>query len=81
MSKELLYEDLVDAAAVKRQITKYLSDYNNMVGVVPMDLVLFRDAIEHGNRDIFFFKHFFVFFSINTRFRFCNYFPTALKQN
>jgi dynein heavy chain len=48
MSKELLYEDITDIAALKNAMLNYLIDYNNYPGVVPMDLVLFRDAIEHG---------------------------------
>ena len=48
MSKDLLYEDITDGAALKKCMSYYLREYNNSPGVVPMDLVLFRDAMEHG---------------------------------
>ena len=37
---------------------KLLTDYNEYPGQVPMDLVLFRDAIEHGKLEFsnFYFK-------------------------
>ena len=48
MNKDLLYEDITDIAALKKCMNNYLKEYNNSPGVVPMDLVLFRDALEHG---------------------------------
>lgn len=43
-----MYEDLLDFKSLKRFIESQLEDYNLTPGVVPMNLVLFRDAIEHG---------------------------------
>ena len=48
MNKDLLYEDITDITALKKCMHNYLKEYNNSPGVVPMDLVLFRDAMEHG---------------------------------
>ncbi|XP_036403568.1 dynein heavy chain 2, axonemal [Megalops cyprinoides] len=42
-----VYEDLTDFKALKSYMESQLEDYNLSPGVVPMDLVLFRDAIEH----------------------------------
>ncbi|KAI5104428.1 dynein heavy chain 2, axonemal isoform X1 [Silurus meridionalis] len=47
-----VYEDLLDFKALKRFIESQLEDYNLTPGVVPMNLVLFRDAIEHVTRVI-----------------------------
>jgi len=43
-----VYEDLLDFKALKVHMENQLEDYNLTPGVVPMSLVLFRDAIEHG---------------------------------
>lgn len=43
-----VYEDLLDFKALKVHMENELEDYNLTPGVVPMSLVLFRDAIEHG---------------------------------
>ena len=43
-----VYEDITDAAALKKFMQDMLEEYNSTPGVVGMDLVLFRDAIEHG---------------------------------
>lgn len=43
-----VYEDLLDFKALKSFIESQLEDYNLTPGVIPMSLVLFRDAIEHG---------------------------------
>ena len=43
-----VYEDLSDFAALKKYMEDQLEDYNMEPGVIPMNLVLFRDAIEHG---------------------------------
>ena len=48
MNRDLLYEDITDIAGLKKYMNNYLKEYNNSPGVVPMDLVLFRDAMEHG---------------------------------
>ncbi|CAF1579491.1 unnamed protein product, partial [Adineta steineri] len=45
-----LYEDLVDFDKLKIHMEKVLKDYNETPGTVPMDLVLFRDAILHITR-------------------------------
>lgn len=43
-----VYEDLTDMNVLKAEMERALSDYNRIPGVVPMRLVLFRDAIEHS---------------------------------
>ncbi|KAM9407837.1 LOW QUALITY PROTEIN: dynein axonemal heavy chain 2 [Salvelinus alpinus] len=45
-----VYEDLVDFKTLKGFMDSQLEDYNLTPGVVPMSLVLFRDAIEHVTR-------------------------------
>ncbi|XP_072544049.1 dynein axonemal heavy chain 2 [Salminus brasiliensis] len=45
-----VYEDLLDFKALKAFMESQLEDYNLTPGVVPMSLVLFRDAIEHVTR-------------------------------
>ncbi|XP_030635110.1 dynein heavy chain 2, axonemal [Chanos chanos] len=45
-----MYEDLVDFKTLKAFMETQLEDYNLTPGVVPMSLVLFRDAIEHVTR-------------------------------
>ncbi|XP_030837708.1 dynein heavy chain 2, axonemal [Strongylocentrotus purpuratus] len=47
-----IYEDLQEFPTVKRFMEDALDDYNATPGVVSMDLVLFRDAIEHVSRII-----------------------------
>lgn len=42
-----MYEELTDIAAVRTHIEKQMDEYNASTGVVRMDLILFRDAIEH----------------------------------
>lgn len=49
MSKSSAYEDIVDMKTLKKFMETQLEDYNLTPGVVPMSLVLFRDAIEHSN--------------------------------
>ncbi|TGZ66460.1 hypothetical protein CRM22_005313 [Opisthorchis felineus] len=41
------YEDIADLDRLRRFLTDTLKEYNETPGTVPMDLVLFRDAIEH----------------------------------
>jgi len=48
MNNEEVYEDITNAAALKKKMVELLGEYNNSPGVVRMDLVLFRDAIDHG---------------------------------
>jgi len=48
MNNEEVYEDIINAAALKKKMKDLLNEYNNSPGVVRMDLVLFRDAIDHG---------------------------------
>ena len=47
-SADGVYEDIQDLAVLKRTMVQYLREYNDLPGVVSMDLVLFKDAIEHG---------------------------------
>ncbi|XP_071455007.1 dynein axonemal heavy chain 2 [Hetaerina americana] len=49
-SEDRIYEDFVDFGNLKKRMEQLLIDYNKSPGVVPMDLVLFRDAIEHITR-------------------------------
>lgn len=48
MSADQKYEDIADIATLKRHMMETLDEYNSSPGVVQMDLVLFRDAIEHS---------------------------------
>ena len=48
MRTDSIYEDIQDIEHLKRFMMETLDEYNNMPGVIQMDLVLFRDAIEHG---------------------------------
>lgn len=48
MSESGEYEDLLDIKGLKKFMETHLEDYNLTPGVVPMSLVLFRDAIEHS---------------------------------
>ena len=48
MKDGAVYEDMVDFKALKKYMEDQLEDYNMEPGVIAMDLVLFRDAIEHG---------------------------------
>ena len=53
MHADNVYEDIQDVNGLKRHMMETLEDYNNTPGVVQQDLVLFRDAIEHGEcRDL-----------------------------
>ena len=49
-NQDEIYEDLIDADKLKIHMEKVLKDYNETPGTVPMDLVLFRDAILHVTR-------------------------------
>lgn len=48
LGESRVYEDLQDMNSLKKFMESQLEDYNQTPGVVPMSLVLFRDAIEHG---------------------------------
>ncbi|XP_030578556.1 dynein heavy chain 2, axonemal [Archocentrus centrarchus] len=52
MSESSVYEDLQDMKSLKRFMETQQEDYNLTPGVVPMKLVLFRDAIKHITRII-----------------------------
>ncbi|XP_066267393.1 dynein axonemal heavy chain 2-like isoform X1 [Branchiostoma lanceolatum] len=45
-----VYEDMTDIKALKKYMEDQLEDYNNTPGWIAMDLVLFRDAMEHVSR-------------------------------
>ncbi|XP_069776188.1 dynein axonemal heavy chain 2 isoform X2 [Narcine bancroftii] len=45
-----IYEDLTNFKALKTYMETQLEEYNLTPGVVPMSLVLFKDAIEHVTR-------------------------------
>ena len=48
MNPDQIYEDLLDFPKLKNQMERTLVEYNEYPGQVPMDIVLFKDAIEHG---------------------------------
>ncbi|XP_044040597.1 dynein axonemal heavy chain 2-like isoform X2 [Siniperca chuatsi] len=52
LSESCVYEDLLDMKVLKKFMETQLEDYNLTPGVVPMSLVLFRDAIEHITRAV-----------------------------
>jgi dynein heavy chain, axonemal len=52
MNPDQIYEDLIEFPKLKNQMEKTLIDYNEFPGLVPMDIVLFRDAIEHVCRAV-----------------------------
>lgn len=47
-----VYEDLVDLTVLKTAMETALNEYNLSPSVVPMQLVLFREAIEHSERSL-----------------------------
>ena len=49
-----VYEDLTKFQEVKKFMEEQLEDYNMEPGIIPMELVLFRDAIEHGTVVMFY---------------------------
>ncbi|KAJ1520022.1 hypothetical protein ONE63_004252 [Megalurothrips usitatus] len=49
-NKNNIYEDLNDMAALRKFLNDLLYDYNSKPGIVPLDIVLFQDAIEHVTR-------------------------------
>ena len=61
MKDGAVYEDMMDFKTLKKYMEDQLEDYNMEPGVIAMDLVLFRDAIEHGNKN---HKLFFIFWII-----------------
>lgn len=48
LSESGVYEELLDLKALKKFMETQLEEYNLTVGVVPMTLVLFQDAIKHS---------------------------------
>lgn len=50
MREPKVYEDLTDLAALKAAMEAALREYNLSPAVVPMQLVLFREAIEHSEQ-------------------------------
>ena len=57
-----MYEDLLDFKALKTLMENQLEDYNMEPGIISMDLVLFKDAIEHGMFDFCSFSCVFIVF-------------------
>lgn len=51
MSESSVYEDLHDMKSLKKFMETQQEDYNLTPGVVPTNLVLFRDAIEHSTSE------------------------------
>ena len=52
INTDLVYEDITDVSQLKKTMADFLDEYNNTPGVVAMDLVLFRDACEHGKKEM-----------------------------
>lgn len=48
-----VYEDLTDLTVLKTAMETALNEYNLSPAVVPMQLVLFREAIEHSEHFLF----------------------------
>lgn len=51
MKDGAVYEDMLDFKALKKYMEDQMEDYNMEPGVIAMNLVLFRDAIEHGEHN------------------------------
>ena len=47
-----IYEDILDFSSLKQYMETQMREYNATPGVVPMNLVLFRDAISHVCRTV-----------------------------
>ena len=47
----MVYEDILKFPELKKFAEEKLEDYNMEPGVIPMSLVLFRDAIEHSTQN------------------------------
>lgn len=52
MHPDNVYEDIQSAEKLKKFMMDQLNDYNNTPKSVRMNLVLFRDAIEHSMCDL-----------------------------
>ncbi|EDV25795.1 uncharacterized protein TRIADDRAFT_23475 [Trichoplax adhaerens] len=52
MKENQIYEDMTDFANLKQCLENQLEDHNMEPGAIAMDLVLFRDAVEHVCRII-----------------------------
>lgn len=48
LNESHVYEDLQDMKGLKKFMDTQLEEYNQSPGIVPMNLVLFRDAVEHS---------------------------------
>lgn len=68
MKDGAVYEDLTDFKALKKFMEDQLEDYSMEPGVIPMDLVLFRDAIEHGIYIIIYLDYFLLSIKFSARF-------------
>lgn len=48
-----MYEDLTDLAVLKAAMETALNEYNLSPAVVPMQLVLFQEAVEHSEHVLY----------------------------
>lgn len=48
LNKDGIYEDIQDIDKLRSGLYDFINEYNSAAGVIPMDLVLFKDAIEHS---------------------------------
>ena len=54
-----VYEDIEKLPELKKFMEEKLEDYNMEPGIIGMDLVLFKDAIDHGEHTVFCYVHVF----------------------
>lgn len=53
LNQDMAYEDIVDMTKLRKGLNQFLEDYNNSPGIIPMDLVLFKDAMEHSKLNFY----------------------------
>lgn len=47
LNKHSLYEEVTDEMYLRKFVENSLDEYNSSAGIIPMNLVLFKDAIDH----------------------------------
>ncbi len=50
LSKDAIYEDIQNMETLRNHFMGILTEYNSSPGMISMDLVLFKDAVEHSKR-------------------------------
>lgn len=56
LNKDGYYEDVRDYEKLRNGLYDYINEYNSAAGVIPLDLVLFKDAIEHSKLSCIYFQ-------------------------